>query len=139
MPVSDAVGPLQTVEKVVVRPVDSPKHYQNGVLSPRMEVRKRHGGVFQQAASLVILEHLSVLWPLKHFVCGIKTRLFIYVSKLCGVYEFRYTPEQPAPYSPNRREGVFSETRIQPSATLCVRTGANAVSTPDKHSIQHNM
>src|SRR5215207_1185918 len=108
MPVSDAVGPLQTVEKVVVRPVDSPKHYQNGVLSPRMEVRKRHGGVFQQAASLVILEHLSVLWPLKHFMCGIKTRLFIYASKLCGVYEFRYTPEATCSlFTESPRRGVL--------------------------------
>src|SRR5215203_6469419 len=28
------------------------------------------------------------------------------------------------PYSPNRREGVFSETHIQPGAGLCNRTGA---------------
>jgi len=48
----------------------------------------------------------------KHFVCAIKTRLFIYVSKLCGVYEFQYTPEDPGPYSPNRREEKFSETGL---------------------------
>ena len=75
-----------------------------------------------QKRSLVILEHLSVLWPLKHFVGGIKTRLFIYVPKLCGVYEFRYTPEQPAPYSPNRREVTLSETLMQPIESLCVKT-----------------
>ena len=63
----------------------------------------------------MILKHLSVLWPLKHFVCAIKTRLFIYVSKLCGVYEFRYTPQATCSlFTVLPRRWGFSETRTAP-------------------------
>jgi hypothetical protein len=47
----------------------------------------------------------------KTFRVQYKANLVLYVSTLCGVYELRYTPEQPAPY-------LEITVRAQSGATL---------------------